>query len=396
MRGGPLDWNECGCRDSGLATARYDSESVRMLFDDMHAMSDVAKWKLRGPVRTLRKEHAEWDSSRGAWQAPRGVSTITFRRDGQLSESEFHNPDGSVARSARSYDDHGRLVEEQFWRDVESQRRVVYSYDDLGRLTRAENVAPDGTRREAERCRYDNSGHKTRVTFLPHGHTDISMSYGVEGTDHAYGAPGAVALTIVYDDRGLSSEASFHDANGGLVRRIVFSRDRDGRLLTEVVYFDGESPIPELQRPADNVPPDERADVAAMMRMVFEGQVFCKTTYVYDTNGRLVERTTSMGSLSEERTTYQYHDHDDPIVESSMSRNRRVAVDDHGVLRTVEEEPIEQHNRYDYQHDSRGNWIERIAAYRIGSQPEFRRSNIERRTITYHEGPESNRNMTHS
>jgi hypothetical protein len=80
-------------------------------------MSDLTSRKMRGPVRTLRKEHAEWDSSQGTWQVPRGVSTVTFRRDGQVSEGESHNPDGSVARWARVYDGAGRIIEEQSWKD---------------------------------------------------------------------------------------------------------------------------------------------------------------------------------------------------------------------------------------------------------------------------------------
>jgi YD repeat-containing protein len=129
-------------------------------------MSDLAKWKVRGPVRTLRKEHAEWDPSQGTWQVPRGVSTVTFRHDGQVSEGEFHNPDGSVARWARVYDNDGRIIEEQSWRDDGPRSTVGYSYDALGRLAARGDVAPDGTRREAETCRYDGAGRKTKVTFL--------------------------------------------------------------------------------------------------------------------------------------------------------------------------------------------------------------------------------------
>ena len=49
------------------------------------------------------------------------------------------------------------------------------------------------------------------------------------------------------------------------------------------------------------------------------------------------------------------------------------------------EEPIAQHNRSDYQYDAHGNWTERVGSYRIGSQGEFQRSNVERRTITYYD-----------
>jgi len=349
-------------------------------------MSDLTRWKVRGPVRILREEHGEWDPSQDTWQPPRGVSPVTFRHDGQVSDGELHNPDGSVARWARVYDDDGRIIEEQFWKDDGPKSRVVYSYDAFGRLAAAKDIAPDGTRREAETCRYDGAGRKTKVIFLSHDQTGTPICYGVEGTEHAYGVPEAVALTVAYDDRELPAEAIFHNANGGLVRRIVFSRDHDGRLLTEVVYFDGESPYSDLQPDANSVPLEERANMAAALQMAFQDRVFCSMAYAYDTKGRLRERTVHMGTLSEERITFEYDDYDDPIAETSRSRNRRVDIDDDGVVRTIEEEPgVQQQNRYDYQYDSHGNWTERVGSYKIGSQPEFQRSNIQRRTITYYE-----------
>src|SRR4051812_43750578 len=120
-------------------------------------MTDVTGWKLRGPVHTLRREHAEWDGSRQAWKAPRGGSTVTFRHDGQAAEEASHNPDGAIARSARLYDDAGRIIEVQSWMNEGSRSRVLYSYDPLGRLAEAVGVAPDGTRRAAETCRYGDN-----------------------------------------------------------------------------------------------------------------------------------------------------------------------------------------------------------------------------------------------
>jgi YD repeat-containing protein len=126
--------------------------------------------------------------------------------------------------------------------------------------------------------------------------------------------------------------------------------------------------------------------MVATFKIAFEGGVFCRTTYTYDTKGRLLERITYIGTLSEERTTFQYDNDDDPIAETWSSRNRRAVVGDDGVVRTTEEEPeVQQHNQYEYQYDSRGNWIERVVSSGIESQPEFRRSNLERRTITYYE-----------
>jgi hypothetical protein len=281
-------------------------------------------------------------------------------------------------------------MEKALWGDDGPRSRVVYSYDARGRLAAAEAIAPDGARSKAETSRYDEAGRKTKVAFLSQETRDIPTSfttaYGVEGTEHSYGAPGAVTITVTYDDRELPAEASFHDATGGLVRRIVFSRDHEGRMLSEVVYFGGESPIPELQARANEVPAKERANMAAVLKMAFEDRVFCRTHYVYDTKGRLEERTLYMGALSEERSTFQYRDYDDPVAETSSSRNRRVAVDDNGVVSLIEEQSrVPQHTRYDYQYDSHGNWTERVVSYRIDSAAEFQRSNIERRTIEYYE-----------
>jgi len=69
-----------------------------------------------------------------------------------------------------------------------------------------EDIAPDGTRRNTETCRYDGAGRKTKVIFLSHN-ADIPILYGVEEAEHAYGAPGAVTLTVAYDDRELAAES---------------------------------------------------------------------------------------------------------------------------------------------------------------------------------------------
>ena len=75
-------------------------------------MSDLARWELRGPVRTLRTQFAEWNPEAGDWWPLKSRFVATFRVDGQLSEIEHHNPDRSVPREVRVYDDAGRLSED--------------------------------------------------------------------------------------------------------------------------------------------------------------------------------------------------------------------------------------------------------------------------------------------
>ena len=350
-------------------------------------VKDRTAWKLRGPVRTLRRECAEWNPVDDAWHAPRGISTVTFKRDGQVSEGEFNNSDGSVAHWARVFDDSGRVIESQEWMDDGPKTRRLYSYDDRGRLAATMLVTLDGTRRQIETCQYDSTGRKTKVVNLGTEQPGIRIdAYGVEGTELAYGAPHAATLTTVYDDRELPSEASFHDANGNLVRRIVFSRDSEGRVLTETGFFGGETPFPDglNHASASNIPIGERAQMASLLKTVFAEQVFSSVAYAYDPQGRLVERVVRMGALSEQRTTFQYDEHDNPIAESLENRDREMGIRD-GAIVSNDKEPLAQHHRFDCEHDDYGNWTERIVWSRIDSQAEFRRSNIERRTITYYD-----------
>jgi hypothetical protein len=139
------------------------------------------------------------------------------------------------------------------------------------------------------------------------------------------------------------------------------------------MYLAGDKPFGESQ-PGASMSPDERVEMLAAVKAAISDDVFCKMVYAYDARGRRIERTMSMGMLSEERLTSEYEDRDDPIAETTKSW-------DHG----VEQPEREQQTRFDYQYDSRDNLTERIVRYRIGSQQEFRRSNVERRTITYYE-----------
>src|SRR5262245_60141614 len=110
-------------------------------------MKDCTASSLVGPVRTLRIEHARWDSDRAEWLAPTSSSRVTRRRDGQPSGGESVNPDGSAITWARVYDTRGLLIEERWWRDGTPGITVIHTHDDDGRLTGSAEVAPDGTRR---------------------------------------------------------------------------------------------------------------------------------------------------------------------------------------------------------------------------------------------------------
>src|SRR5262245_49589978 len=128
--------------------------------------SDLALSDMRGPVRSLREEHARWNPGLDIWDAPRGFTLFTFRPDGQVSEREFHNPDGSVARLSREFDAGGRVVAERSWGGQGVGRTTVYEYDASGRPAATLQVTPDGARRQVETCSYDADGRQTTVVDL--------------------------------------------------------------------------------------------------------------------------------------------------------------------------------------------------------------------------------------
>jgi len=341
-------------------------------------MSDLAKWKVHGPVATLRSEHATWDLAREEWQPSRGLTVTSFHPDGAVSASDYQNPDGSVSHSRCVYDDAGRLVESNFQFGDGPIDRTVYSYDEAGRHVRTVQVSHDGTRTDSEICTYDAGGKKTKVRFLGVGRANTA--YAVEGSEQAYGAPGATTMTTTYDERDLPSKVVFEDANGNTATQVVFVRDSAGRLLSEVVHTSPQSWFPGV---LDKVPPEERERMAGLIKKVF-GAPFFDTTYVYDAQGRMLERMRRSASMGEDRTTYRYDDRDDPIEETTEHRSREARLEENGAVHYTADRVTIQQNRFDYVYDAHGNWTERMVSYRLEPNPDFQRSNIERRIITYH------------
>jgi hypothetical protein len=353
-------------------------------------MRDLALWELRGPVRILRTHFAEWNPDTGDWWPLKNRVVAIFRPDGLLSEIEHHNPDGSVPREVRLYDEGGRLTEGQWWANDVLTSRVLHTYDVEGRHSSSMSVDAHGTERRAELSRYDDIGCRTKVVFLPVPESSAEscstsscgMLYGIEGTDAAYSAPGATTSTTTYDDSERPSEVNFHDANNAMVCRVVFSRDEHGRVQSERMQFDRQATF--FGQAIDvNVPTDERASLATLLSTVFEDHTFSLATYAYDEKGRRIETVRRMGQLSEERMTCRYDDYDNPVEQVTVHLSRDMKIEDGAVK--IEERPSHvQHIRFEYQYDAYGNWTERVVCERTEPNADERRSNIERRTITYY------------
>ena len=327
-------------------------------------MTALAEWNVHGSVRSIRTELAEWDLTLEQWRAAQYFTIVRFHPGGVVSESEHHNPDGTISRSSFTYDAAGRILEARFGMDDGPVSKSLYLYDERGRPTRVVGVDPDGTEREAENYSYGQDGKRTKVYFVPKQVANAFMC-AIEGTVQLYGAPCATTITTRYADGGKPDEVSFHDADQRLLRRVIFTRDGAGRLITEEIRLGEESPFPSI---------------------VFgPNSVLTSTIYAYDAEDRILQQRTRMGELGENRTTFRYDDRDNPIEEIHEDISREIQIDDAGVLHTAKEKSSTQNARFDYTYDAQGNWLGRLVWSRLASNPNFERSNITRREITYYD-----------
>ncbi len=344
-------------------------------------MSDLAKWKVKGPVETLRNEFAIWDLDKEAWQPVQHYTTSSFRPDGKISATDFYNANGSIGHSRCLYDDAGRLTESNSWMGDGSISRVLYFYDEAGRHVRTVHLNQDGAQTDTEICIYDAGGKRTKVQFLGPTVAHTHTSYGIEGTDMGWSPPGAARMYTTYDDRDLPTKVVFRDANDNILRYSTLTRDSEGRLLNVELSLGDEVLFQEI---VEKSPAEERQGMAAMLEQIFDG-TFSSTTHVYDTRGRMIETTCRMGTLGGDRTTYRYdEDHDNPMEETTGHTSREANIDEHGVVIYSQDRVMIQHNRFEYVYDAHGNWVERIVSIRPEPNSTFQRSNIERRVITYH------------
>jgi hypothetical protein len=298
-------------------------------------MNDLGKWKVHGPVKTLRKEFATWDPGNESWQPPQYFSLTSFHPEGTISSSDTHNPDGSIAHSRWLYDEAGKLIESNFWMNDAPIKTTVYFYDEAGRHQRTLQLTHDGAQTDLETCTYDAQGIKTKLRFLHfQGNT---LGYAIEGSEQFYLAAGAATILTIYGADDLPAKVIFQDAEGRPLREVTFIRDQAGRLLSEETHLES-SPFPE-------------GFPAALAKACGE----TSTKYRYDSRGRVLERSTKFGGLCEARTTYRYSDREEPIEETTEQTNREANLDDEGVLQYSADGVTIQHSRLEYSYDAHGN-----------------------------------------
>jgi len=348
-------------------------------------MTICDRWVLRGPVQSCRLERT-WFSRRCGAEACEteehaDMSIVEFRPDGSLARQWHRNPDGSEWTTTFQYDHTGRLLNVQEENSSGLVSLQIYEYDTSGRLARLIARAKDGCERVAETYAYDTAGRKEKTLYvdLTMQRPNIHTTWGVEGSDSSYSAPGAATLTTVYDEREHPTEMLFHDVQGRLLSRVELRYDEGGHLVEEA-QSRAEETLPRELLAKLNA---EQLETVRTLSGVAEP---IRQLHRYDEQGRRSETRSQFGPLGIHRKTVAYNDHGDQSEEVFEHETRGYRIDEQGRLseRPTKESVRRSEARFRYNYDTHGNWVEKVIEGRGGVDQEFTLSSIERRMLAYY------------
>ena len=305
------------------------------------------------------------------------TTTLEFRQDGALARRDHQNPDGSEWITVYEYNDAGQITSTHT-----GHVSQVYEYDAEGRLLRVIAWSKDANDRVTESYQYDSAGRKKKTFYvdLANQRSNTTYSWGVEGTDIAYSAPGAATLTTSYNERQQPVELLFHDEAGRLLSRVEFRYDPWGNLIEEAQTKQAETLPPEMLAELN---PEQRKTLYAL----FGVDEPLRRLHRYDERGRRVETRWDMGPLGGDCQTMTYNEAGYLIADVSEHQERAYNVNEAGQLSDI---PTQQHVSrteawFHYEYDLHGNWRKKTGESRAGVEQDFTVFSIEQRTIGYFE-----------
>ena len=304
------------------------------------------------------------------------TSTIEFHPNGSIALSRHLNPDGSEWNTICEYDDTLRLRVRRSGGAAGNTNLGLYEYDNSGRLSRIIERTDGGSDRVAESYSYSSSGRKTKIQYveltsqLPKTH----YSFGVEGTDTYYSAPGAATLTTLYNDCEQPIEVVFCDVTAQGLSRVEFRYDTAGNLVEEV-----QTTAPEV------LPEEMKMSLNEAQLETFRALCGVTMMHRYSEQGRRVETSSHFGPVGRNIKSMTYNEQGDQIGEVNEHEGRGYNLDEEGRISgsPTQEIATRSEARFHYDYDTRGNWVTKTVESRGGTDDDFTVSTVERRTIGY-------------
>jgi hypothetical protein len=320
-------------------------------------MTDRDRCGLRGSVKSCELHRTWYSGSCGPEACQReernDVTVVEFRPDGSLQRRWYKSPPANSSEWTNSYEYHdaNQLTAECAGQGETVTITKLCEYDATGRILQI--TMPDKNRqpRVAETYSYDVDGRKKKIVHidpaLPSG--DCGTMFGLDGTDAAYGSPGAASITSFYDERGRPCEHLFHDSGGELITRIDLRHDERGNLVEEVC--------------SQHKLPSELIDHFSAEQLGAAQLLFSSSRHHrYDEQDRRIETSSKMAPKDVDVQTFAYNEHGDLITEISESSHAEYDFGEDGRL-TPKPDSARSHRseaQFRYQYDPHGNWIEKI------------------------------------
>jgi hypothetical protein len=350
------------------------------------AMSDRVQAGLRGSVKSSTEEstYPKMTDAAGKALEVRFEHTTVYDPDGRILSTRSSNSDGSQWVTRCEYSTSGQLLKTASGIEGQAPAETTYAYDPQGRLEKITD-----TRSETPVLfRYDEHGGKTKVQTsraLDYRPNVATAGSPFEAADRAPNLPDGGTTTTIYDEHDRPTEVQARDTNGELVNRALRTYDAQGHVSEEKQIYDNlvtRFPPETLQKLLDEsgLSADQlRQELHAQLTKLMKGQAGSySVSHRYDSGGRLIHTSRRIFN-HEDEIGATYNEHGD--MESEITRSTRPEAENEPTAPGL---PPYSETRYSYQYDQHGNWTEKTASYRSGSDAAFHSSTMIKRSLTYY------------
>jgi len=354
-------------------------------------MSDLEKLGLRGPVKTVTEVAVQAAPDQNE---PEQRQTASYEFDQQGRAIRMTGAAGTTEwTSVNTYDSNGRFLKSVSTSAGRVYHETNYTYQPDGRLLQYISEGDQG--RIEAKCSYNERGRKTVVHVFDQVALDRTRRNAFAGSPWSaavsgHGVPDGGRVRMEFDERDEPLEAVIVSVDNQIIQRISRGYDNVGRLVEEKQVIEN----PEFLVPAGiraQMLLKSRGTLAELRERLSKffgaSEGMTRVSYVYDSQGRQVERRTVRAPFFEEVKATRYNEQGEGIEESTITTGAHGArLDEDGnVVPTVSPLPPPQKSTvlYSYKYDERGNWIEQVATHEGQDghpKPVMKRT----RTITYY------------
>ena len=242
------------------------------------------------------------------------------------TDSATTSDSAATSDSAQTPEPEDLVVSEKYYN--------VYAYDENDPDKKAQDTVT------AYEYEFDSGGHPTKTTVKRDGKVEMTK-------ETEYNAAGNIVKQTVFDADGIKTSVTSYEYDGNNKTKLV-AYNADGKVSSELTYsYDEKGYLIEEHYRADDYSytikyeNDEDGKALTSTQSDENGSDMMKTTYKYDSNGRLICESRSYGfgaaasGLSE--SEYEYDDRGNIVKEVCHDGNGGILYSYDRVYKTVRE-----------------------------------------------------------